>query len=90
MDASSLSSSPCFVGEMTAEEDVNADGSERMIKFDIDDIPDLPFVSVVNTSDKTKVSNEALQRRIRILESNESDCVIWLIMIYCLKTILLL
>ena len=78
MDASSLSSSPCFVGEKI-EEDVNADDNESKknscsVKFDIDDIPDLPFVSVVNTADNTKgtQSNEELQRRIRILESNES------------------
>ena len=58
MDASSLSSSPCFVGEKI-EEDVNADDNESRknsssVKFDIDDIPDLPFVSVVNTDDNTK------------------------------------
>ena len=77
MDASFLSSSPCFVGEMT-EEDVNADDNESRknsssVKFDIDDLPDLPFVPVVNTVDNTKgaQSNEELQRHIRILESNE-------------------
>jgi len=44
MDASSLSS-PCFVGEKI-EEDVNDDDKENSssVKFDIDDIPDLPFV----------------------------------------------
>lgn len=43
MDASSLSS-PCFVGEKI-EEDVNDDDKENSssVKFDIDDIPDLPF-----------------------------------------------
>ena len=38
------------------EEDVNAGDNEgrknsSSVKFDIDDIPDLPFVSVVNTDD---------------------------------------
>ena len=77
MDASSLSSSPCFVGEKI-EVHVNADDNESRknsssVKFDIDDIPDLPFISVINTADNTKgtQSNEELQRRIRILESNE-------------------
>ena len=78
MDASSLSSSPFFVGEKI-EEDVNADDNESKknsssVKFDIEDIPDLPFTSVTNTANNTKgtQSNEELQRRIRILESNET------------------
>lgn len=72
MDASSFSSSPCFVGEKI-EEDVKNRKNSSSVKFDIDDIPDLPFISVVNTDDNTKgtQSNEELQRRIRILESNE-------------------